>query len=178
MIPRRHVKQIRLKLAAVAVALAAATLFTTVAAATTGQPPRALFRRGYNLCHAASLAAVRRAGGQHYKAGTFLHDTCTWQRSDLTAGIILSTHPTAVGRALMRMFKAQSGTQHVIARTIKVPSATKALVVTFHAGAPNRHSKYLFAAYPRGVIQINMTAPNSLPTRRLTAVLGVISRAR
>jgi hypothetical protein len=172
----RHLKQVALKLAAVTIACAAATLSTTAAAATTGQPPAALFRPGYDLCHAASLAAIRRAGDQHYKAGTFSHAACTWQRSDLRAGIVLSTHPTAVGRALMRMFKAQSGKHHMTARTIKVPLASKALLVTFPSGASGQLSKYLFAAYRKGVIQVNMTAPKSLPTKRLRAVLKVVSR--
>jgi hypothetical protein len=170
-------KQTALKLAsAVAIAGVAAALSTTVAGATTGQPPAALFRPGYNLCHAASLAAIRRAGRQHYKPGVVSHGACTWQRSDLAAGIILSTHPTAVGRKLMRMFKAQNGKSHVTARSIKVPSARKALLVTLPTGDPARFSKYLFAAYRRGVIQVNMTAPDSLPAKRLKAVLAVVSR--
>ena len=174
MILRRE--QTALKLAfVVAIAGVAVTLSTTAAAATSAQPPAALFRPGYNLCHAASLAAIRQAGGQHYLPGVFGHASCTWQRSDLEAGIILSTHPTAVGRALMRMFKSQSGKNHITARAIKVPLARKALLVTFPTGDPARFSKYLFAAYRRGVIQVNMTAPNSLPVRRLRAVLAVVS---
>ena len=169
-------KQTALKIAsAVAIAGAAAALSTTGAAATTGQPPAALFRPGYNLCHAASLAAIRKAGRQHYKPGVFGHAACTWQRSDLGAGIILSTHPTAVGRALMRMFKSQSGKNHVTARSIKIPLARRALLVTLPTGDPSQFSKYLFAAYRRGVIQVNMTAPDSLPAKRLKAVLAVVS---
>jgi hypothetical protein len=162
--------------AAVAIAGMAVTFSSTAAAVTTGQPPAALFRPGYNLCHAASLAAIRRAGRQHYKAGVSSHAACTWQRSDLEAGIILSTHPTAVGRALMRMFKSQSGKHHMTARTIRVPVATRALLVTLPTGNPAKFSKYLFAAYRRGVIQINMTAPDSLSAKRLEAVLAVVSR--
>lgn len=171
----RHVKPAVLG-AVVAIACAAAAAPTAVGAASTGQPAKALFRPGYDLCHAASLAAIRRAGGQHYRAGAFVHEQCTWERSDLAAGIVLSTHPTKVGRALMRMFKAQSGKQHITARPIKIPRATGALLVTLPSGGSTQRSKYLFAAYPRGVIQVNMTAPNSLSTKRLEAVLGVIAR--
>lgn len=78
----------------------------------------------------------------------------------------------------MRMFKAQSGKQHIVARTIEVPRATRALLVTLPAGASTQRSKYLFAAYRRGVIQVNMTAPNSLSAQRLKAVLSVVARAR
>lgn len=173
----RHVKRIALTLAVVAVASAAATLPAAFAAATTGGPPRVLFRPGYNLCHAATLTAIRKAGGQHYKRGTFVHGACMWERSDLKAGIALSTHPIVVGKALMHMFRAQSGKQHITARSIEVPHATNALLVDLPAGEPTERSKYLFAAYRSGVIQVNMTAPNSLPTKRLKAVLGLISRA-
>ena len=173
----RHAKP-ALALAALTIACTAASVPPAVAAVTAGQPPGALFRPGYDLCHAASLAAIRRAGGQHYKPGAFVHGQCTWERSDLTAGIVLSTHPTRVGKALMRMFKAQSGKQHIVARTIEVPRATRALLVTLPAGASTQRSKYLFAAYRRGVIQVNMTAPNSLSAKRLKAVLSVVARAR
>jgi opacity protein-like surface antigen len=161
--------------AAVAIVAVAAMLPTAVAAAAT-QPPSALFRPGYNLCHAVSLASIRKAGGEHYKRGVFLHNACTWERSDLTAGIVLSTHPTKVGRALMRMFKAQSGKQHIVARTVSVPQASKALLVTLPSGTSSGHTKYLFAEYPRGVIQVNMTAPGSLTATRIEGVLGVIVR--
>lgn len=167
--PRRQIK-----LAAATIMCAAVAFPAGVAAATTGQPPRALFRPGYDLCHAASLAAIRRAGGQHYKAGSFLNGACTWLRSDLSAGVVLSTHPTKVGRALMRMFRAQSGKQHVSARTIKIPQATKALLVTLPAGASTQRAKYLFAAYRRGVIQVNMTAQSSVSAKRLKAVLRAV----
>jgi hypothetical protein len=171
----RHIKRLALMLAAVTLTSAAAMLPAAIASAPT-QPPRALFRSGYNLCHAAPLAAIRKAGRQHYKAGTFSHGACAWERSDLKAGIALSTHPTSVGKALMKMFRAQSGKQHVTARAIKIPQATRALLVTLPAGQPTERSKYLFAAYQRGVIQVNMTAPKSLPTTRLRAVLGLVSR--
>lgn len=169
-------KRVAPVLAAVALVAAVATVPPTVAATTTQGPPGALFRWGYNLCHAAPLAAIRKAGRQIYKPGTFSHHVCTWERTDLRAGIALSTHPPAVGNALMRMFKAQSGEQHITARPVKIKQATKALLVTFPTAETTQHSKYLFAAYSRGVIQVNMTAPNSLPTRRLEAVLRLISR--
>lgn len=172
MISRR---QIAFALSVVTIVAAAVMLPAAVAAAT-GQPPSALFRPGYNLCHAASLVSVRKAGGQHYKRGVFLNESCTWERSNLTAGVVLSTHPTKVGLALMRMFKAQSGKQHVVAHAIKIPQAVKALLVTLPAGASTQGSKYLFAEYRRGVVQVNMTAPNSVPAKRLKAVLGVVVR--
>lgn len=182
MIPRRqqprHVERVALKLAAAAVACVAVTVPATAAGATAGQPPTALFRQGYNLCRAASLRAIRKAGREQYKAGTFSHNICTWERSDLKAGVALSTHPKAVGKALMRMFKTQSGKQHVTARPLKVPRATKALLVTVPSGEPTEHTKYLFASYRRGVIQVNMTAPNSLPIKRLKAMLALVSHIR
>lgn len=170
MISRRQ-----LMFAVVATVAAGAMVPATVAAATT-QPPNALFRPGYNLCRAASLTSIRKAGGEHYKAGVFLHGQCTWERSDLAAGVVLSTHPTKVGRALMRMFKAQSGKQHIVARTVKISDASKALLVTLPSGTSNARSRYLFAAYPRGVIQVNMTAPGSLTAKRIEGVLRVIVR--
>lgn len=157
-------------------AIVAAAVVPATGAAANAQPSNALFRPGYDLCRAASLASIRKAGGEHYKPGVFLHGACTWERSDLAAGIVLSTHPTRVGRALMRMFKAQSGKQHVVARTISIPRASKALLVTLPSGTSAARSKYLFAAYPRGVIQLNMTAPGSLTAKRIEGVLSVIVR--
>lgn len=171
-----RIKRIAFTVAAVAIISAAAAISSAVAATSAGAPPSILFRPGYNLCHAASLSAIRKAGKQHYKHGTLLNSVCTWQRPDLKAGVVLSTHPTKVGNALMRMFLAQSGKQHVTARRIKIRSARKALLVTLPAGVPTERSKYLFAAYRDGVIQVNMTAPNSLPTTRLKAVLELVAR--
>jgi hypothetical protein len=49
------------------------------------------------------------------------------------------------------------------------------VLVTLRASAPDQVAKDLFAAYKRGVIQINMTAPRSLPEARLLAVLKVVA---
>jgi hypothetical protein len=166
----------RLRLAAVAISAAAAAS-PAAATATVGQPPAALFRSGYDLCRAAPLAAIRKAGGQHYRAGRFSNGVCSWERGDLRAGIALSTHPSSVGLSLMRSFIAQSGKHHITARRIRIPHAAKAVVVTLPAGQPGRFSKYLFAAYAAGVVQVDMTAPGSLPNTRLVRVLTLVSRA-
>jgi hypothetical protein len=49
------------------------------------------------------------------------------------------------------------------------------VLVTLPATAPGQNSKDLFATYLRGVIQVNMTAPGSLPGSRLIAVTELIA---
>jgi hypothetical protein len=165
---------------AVALVVAAAIAASAVAAvgaarAARAEPPSALFRNGYNLCRSSSLSAIRKAGGQPYKRGLFANWACTWLTDDLQAGILLSTHPSSFGASLMRGFLAQNGTQGLKARRIRVPGASTAVLVTLRASAPDQVAKDLFAAYKRGVIQINMTAPRSLPEARLLAVLKVVA---
>jgi hypothetical protein len=159
---------------AVAVSGTAAARSTSHSAA----PPRALFRTGYDLCRAASLAAIRRAGGQPYKAGVFDGHLCNWERHDLKAGITLSTHPASVGAALMRGFLAHNGTKGIKAKRVKVPGASKAVLVTFRTQPKLRQvARDLFAIYADGTIQVNMTAPGLLPVSRLVAVMKLIARA-
>ena len=138
-------------------------------------PPATFFSQGHNLCRAASLAAVRKAGGQHYKAGLFAGRVCNWERSDLKAGITLSTHPPAIGATLMRQFLSESGSNGITAKSLSIPGASKAVLVTLPAPTPGQVSKDLFATYSHGVVQVNMTAPGSLPDSRLIAVMRLIA---
>jgi hypothetical protein len=147
-----------------------------VASASSAAPPKALFAPGYNLCRAASLSAIRAAGGHRYAAGIFDNRACTWQRRDLQAGITISTHPVSVSTTLMRNFLAQDGEGGLKARKILVPGTSKAVLVTVPPPSPGHVSKNLFANYAQGAIQINMTAPRSLPDRRLIAVVRLIAR--
>ena len=48
--------------------------------------------------------------------------------------------------------------------------------MTLPASTPGHVSKNLFANYEQGALQVNMTAPGSLPDRRLIAVLKLIAR--
>jgi hypothetical protein len=148
---------------------------TGAAAQATG-PPSTLFKKGYNLCRAAPLVAIRKVGGQHYSAGVFTRGVCNWERSDLRAGITLSTHPPSVGAALIRSFLTQNGKDGFKAERIRVAGASKAVRLTLPHSSSRPISKYLLAAYARGVIQINMTAPRSLPDTRLVAVMNLIAR--
>jgi hypothetical protein len=172
---------VRLPLAALVAAVVLGVALTSsvgVAAPTSaaGGPPNALFAKGYNLCRVAPLSAIRKAGGQAYRPGLFVNRVCNWERGDLLAGITLSTHPSQVGAALMRNFLAQNGEGGLEARTVKVPGASKAVLVTLPRTPPGQVSKNLFAAFKPGAIQINMTAPRSLPDSRLIAVMRLVAR--
>ena len=136
-----------------------------------------LFKPGYNLCRAARLAAIGRAGGQRYAAGVFVNATCLWERRDLKAGIALSTHPPRPGAVLMRDFLALNGKSGFRAKRMRISGASKAVIVTLPGSGPGQVSKDLFAAYSQGVLQLNMTVVGSLPDSRLVAVLKVIARA-
>jgi hypothetical protein len=118
-----------------------------------------------NLCKAAPLSAIRQAAGQHYRAGISANGACTWTRADLKAGLTLSTHPRAQGLILMREFLARG------ARRVAVPGATEAVLVE-QAGPA---AKSLFVAYPRVVLQLNMSAPSKVPDERLLAVAKLVA---
>lgn len=141
-----------------------------------GTGPRSeLFAKNYNLCHAAPLSAVRKAGGQPYRAGMFANGVCTWNRADLQAGATLSTHPAAAGAALIRTFLAQNGQQGLTAKRIAVPGASQAVLVTLPA-QQGHTTKNLFAAYRQGTIQVNLTAPGAVSTARLVALTRLFAR--
>src|ERR1700751_4812624 len=66
----------RVGYASVAVVGAATVWATSVRAAVrperpTPSPPKVLFANGYDLCKVAPLAAIEKAGGQHYNPGKF-----------------------------------------------------------------------------------------------------------
>jgi hypothetical protein len=145
------------------------------AAAVAGAPSPALFKDGYDLCKAAPLSAVRAAGAQPYKRGLFANKSCTWVRPDLKAGVTLSTHPPAAGAMLMEQFLQMNGKSGFVARRVHVPGASRAVLVTMPRSLSTTPAKDLFAAYPRGVVQVNMTAPGTLPARRLLAVLHAVT---
>jgi hypothetical protein len=139
-------------------------------------PPRALFRTGYDLCRAAPLAAIRAAGGQPYRAGVLANGTCTWERADLRAGISVSVHPSTAGAELIRGFLDQNGTHGVEARRVGVPGASRAVLVTVALPGSTQPAKDLLAAFRAGVVQVNMTAPRTLPDGRLLAVMHALTR--
>jgi hypothetical protein len=153
-----------IKLAAVVLALAAGA-----------GPHGELFAKNYNLCHAARLAAVRKAAGQPFRAGLFANHACTWSRADLQGGATLSAHPPAVGASLMRSFLSQNGKQGFKAKRIAVPGASKAVIVTLPA-EQGHVTKYLFAAYKPGTIQVNLTAPGGVAAARLVALMRLFAR--
>jgi hypothetical protein len=163
----------------VAVLTATASATSVKAAATSGRatasPPMALFNTGYNLCKAAPLAAIEKAAEQHYKSGAFFNGVCNWERSDLKAGTTLGTHPTAIGASLMKSFLAQNGKTGIEAERVRIPGASNAVLVTVPESSPQEISKYLFATYGPGTIQVNMTAPGVLPNARLIAVMRLIA---
>jgi hypothetical protein len=146
-----------------------------LAAAVSAGPPAALFKSGYNLCRAAPLSAIRTAGGQAYKRGVFANKSCLWLRSDLKAGVTLSTYPPAQGAAVMRQFLQMNGKSGFSAVHVKAPGAKSAVVVRLPHAFSKTVAKELLVAYPRGVVQVTMTAPRSVPTARLLAVLRAVT---
>jgi hypothetical protein len=156
------------------VATAIALAFFVAPAQAVG-PRNVLFTKGYNLCRAATLKAVRAAGGQPYRAGIFANSVCTWDRTDLQAGAVLSTHPPDAGASLMRSLLAQSGQHGIKAKRIAVPGARRAVLVTLPS-QPGQSAKDLLAAYPQGTIQVNVTAPGGLAQERLVALLRLFAR--
>ncbi|MGH3127137.1 MAG: hypothetical protein ACRDPX_04385 [Gaiellaceae bacterium] len=81
-----------------------------------------------------------------------------------------------MNNALMRSFLTQNGEDGLKAKRVAVPGAAKAVLVTLPASSATAVSKTLLANYERGGVQVNMTAPGSLPDTRLIAVMTLISR--
>ncbi len=142
-------------------------------------PPAAMFKKGYNLCKTASLAAIKKAGGQAYKVGVFDGHVCNWERKDLKAGITLSTitGSEAVGT------KAQMGTIHgskiihgVKIKSVAVKGASIAMLEALPPVVKGEVHKDLFAAYGPGIVHVSMTAPGSLPDSRLFGVLKAVTK--
>ena len=180
------------KSACIALAVVAATATTAVSASArtasaTGAsgPPSAMFKKGYNLCKAASLASIKKAGGQPYRAGIFDGRVCNWERKGLKAGITVSitTGPQVIG------MKQQLSTVHgskvvhgIKIKRVSVPGASLAAIETLPAihGLPSLKGevhKDLFAVYSAGMVHVSMTAPHSLPDSRLFAVLKAVTRS-
>ena len=143
----------------------------------TAAPPPTLFEKGYDLCKAAPLAAIEKTAVQQYKPGAFFYGVCNWERSDLKAGITLSTHTATDGAALMKNFLAKNNKNGIEATRVSIPGASRAVLATIPTASNlDEVSKELFATYARGTIQVNMTAPGGLPNARLIAMMELIAR--
>jgi hypothetical protein len=77
----------------------------------------------------------------------------------------------------MKTFLRQSGKAHMNARTVTVPGALRAVLVTFPP-SPNQTgtTKDLFVANPAGTVEINDTAPAGIPDRRVIAIAELVGR--
>ena len=135
-------------------------------------PPSTLFRSGYNLCKAASVAAIGKAGGRSFSAGTFDGSACTWASTDGNYVVMLSTHPAAYTAVLGLL-----GRHGDKASPVKVPGASKAVLDVHPFAKTRRYAKDLFAVYPQGVVQVSMDYTTRLPASRLIAVMRLVTRA-
>ena len=157
-----------------------AALAATMIGSATAASPSTLFKPGYNLCKAASLAAIGKAGGQTYQAGRFDGHVCNWERKDLKAGITLSLFKGAAAAAMRTQIGAvhgsASGPGGLKMTSVHAPGASAAVLETLPAVVKGEASKALFAVYPQGIVHVNMTAPGSLPTTRLLAVLAAVTK--
>lgn len=161
--------------ASLAASAAVALALGLTAAAASPAPPSRVFRQGYDLCRATSLRAVREAGAQRYTAGRFVSGACDWVRADLRAGLSVSAHPVRVGSTLLHDFAEQNGLGGVQVRGARIAGARRAILVRLPPSEPGQASKDLLALYPNGLLQVNMTAPGSLPAARLVAVLALFA---
>lgn len=143
--------------------------YLSVALLVLGSPVTAL-APGRDVCKSVSLAALRAASGQPYRAGIAVNGSCSWERPDLAAGMTLTSHPRPAGLALMQQFLAR---RQPPATRLRVPGASEAVVVRASA-----QSRYVFAAYPSGVVQLNMTAPRAPSNARLLRVLRLVAPRR
>ena len=75
----------------------------------------------------------------------------------------------------MRSFVAQNGRNGVKAKRVVVAGAARAVLVTM-PGQPGTGTRYLFAAYRPGTIQVNLTGPEPLASARLVALVRLVAR--
>jgi hypothetical protein len=157
---------------------AAASAFAT--GSRSSAPPSTLFNPGYNVCDAASLPGVQKAGGQSYQKGVFDSRVCNWETSGLKAGITLSLITGAQAVAAKAQISAVHGstvTHGLTLTSVSVPGASVSIVETLPVAVKGEVSKALLASYPEGIVHVNMTAPGSLPNSSLLAVTRAVTGA-
>ncbi len=116
-------------------------------------PPAAMFTKGHNLCKTASLAAIKKAGGQAYKAGVFDGNVCNWERKDLKAGITLSTitGSEAVGtKAQMETIHGSKVIHGVKIKSVAVKGASIAMLETLPRSSRAKSTKICLRPTGRG----------------------------
>ena len=159
--------------------LCAATAASVCAPHALSAPPSQLFKSGYDLCKAASLGAVRTAGGQQYLPGRFDSLVCNWERQDFKAGVTLAlirgAQATAVKSELAAVHGTVAGPAGSTLRSTKLPGANVAVIETLpHLNGQT--SKAILLVYSQGVVHISMTAPGSLADSRLVAIADALTR--
>lgn len=141
--------------------------------------PSVLFKHGYDLCKAAPLSTIRKAGGQPYRAGTFDGRVCNWERPDLKAGITLSVETGAEAAAMKPRLTAVHGTSTgpggVKMVSTKVPGASAAVIEVLPHLVKGESSRELFMVFPQGIAHVSMTAPGSLTNARVLAVARALT---
>lgn len=141
--------------------------------------PSVLFKHGYDLCGAAPLSAVRKTGGQPYRAGAFDSVVCNWERPDFKAGITLSlvtgAQATAMKPRLTSVHGTSTGPGGVKMQSMQVPGASAAVIETLPHFLKGESSKELYLVFPQGIVHVSMTAPGSLTTSRVLAVARLLT---
>lgn len=64
-----------------------------------------------------------------------------------------------------------------LTRRVRVRGASRAVLVTVTLPGSTQPAKDLLAAFRAGVVQVNMTAPRTLPDGRLLAVMQALTRS-
>lgn len=134
--------------------------------------PSPLFRHGYNLCKAASLAAINKAAGRSFSPGSFDGSACTWASSDGNYVIMLSTHPAAYAVTLRLLGKRGDKVS-----SVKVPGASRAVLDALPFAKTGRYAKDLFAVYPQGVVQVSMNYKTRLADSKVIAIMRLVTGA-
>lgn len=157
----------------------AATVAGAGAVGALAAQPSVLFKHGFDLCKAAPLSAVRKAGGQPYRAGGFDSLVCNWERPDFKAGItfglLTGAEATALKPRLTSIHGTGTGPGGVKMQSTKVPGASAAVIEALPHAIQGESSKELFMVFPQGIARISMTAPGSLANARVLAVARTLT---
>ena len=144
-------------------------------------PPDFLFKRGFNLCKAASLTAMQQAGGRSYSPGRFQRGAepiCIWSLTGSNSAIFLTAYPAGAkqdGMPLAALVKLQLGAG--ILKSIRLPGASSAGIQS----DPEQHIMSVWAVYQQRVVDLQITDDLTSPAtakRRAIALIRLVTHTQ
>jgi hypothetical protein len=151
-----------------ALVIAAVTLAASLGTATAARsdsgakgPPASMFKSDYNKCKLASLAAISKAGREHYTQAKFDGKTCTWSSADGNYVIVVDTHPAGYIDLMVPSVGAHPNGEFV--SRFALPSSSRTVIDDHPYANTHRYQADLFATYALGIVQVSIDNATPLP---------------